>query len=228
VDVSRLEGERPAAATPAPTRQRPDAAPTPAATRAASDPAAASSAVSPSTAASAAAPVSAVSGPSLETLAPVTLRTGPGGAALAGIPGGVPVTALARENGWVRVRLEGWLPDTSLAAAGARTAGSLTAADLRANPTGTVGRLVRWSVEALAFQTADTLRQGLVPGERYLLARGPGTERAVLYLVVPDSLAAVAQALPPLAEISVTARVRTGRSRPSGAPILDLLELTRR
>jgi hypothetical protein len=169
-----------------------------------------------------------ISGPTLETLAAATVRTGPGGEVVATLPGGVPVTSLARENGWVRVRIEGWLPDSSVGPAGARSSGALSAADLRANPTGTVGRLVRWSVEALAFQTADALRQGLVPGEQYLLARGPGAERAVLYLAVPDSLAAVARALPPLAEVSITARVRSGRSQPSGVPILDLIEITRR
>lgn len=168
------------------------------------------------------------SGPTLETRGPTSLQTGPGGDVLASVPGGVPLTTLARENGWVRVRLEGWMPDSSLNAAGTRSAGALTAADLRANPEGTVGRLVRWSVESLAFQTADDLRRGLTPGEPYLLARGPGAERAVLYLAIPDSLVARAQALPPLAEITITARVRNGRSQPSGVPVLDLVDLARR
>ncbi len=228
VDASRLQGDRRVAATataPAPAPARPVAPSAPAASTEAPLQAAARETLA---AAPVAAPAPAVLGPTLETVVPSTLRAGPAGDVLANIPGGVPVTSLARENGWVRVRVEGWLPDSSLGAAGARSAGSLTAADLRANPIGTVGRLVRWSVEALAFQTADALRQGLAPGERYLLARGPGTERAVLYLAVPDSLVAVAQALPPLAEISITARVRAGRSQPSGVPILDLLELTRR
>jgi hypothetical protein len=167
-------------------------------------------------------------GPTLETRLPTSLQTGPGGDVLAAVPGGVPLTTLARENGWVRVRLEGWMPDSSLNAAGTRSAGALTAADLRANPEGTKGRLVRWSVESLAFQTADDLRRGLTPGEPYLLARGPGAERAVLYLAIPDSLVARAQALPPLAEITITARVRNGRSQPSGVPVLDLLDLARR
>lgn len=224
VDASRIEGERRVASAPAPSRARVPAAPAPASTSAPAQSAARDSAVPVAVPA----PAPVVAGPTLETLSPATLRAGPGGDVLASIPGGVPLASLARENGWVRVRVEGWLPDSSLGAAGTRSAGSLTAADLRANPMGTVGRLVRWTVEALAFQTADALRQGLAPGERYLLARGPGTERAVLYLAVPDSLAAVAQALPPLAEISISARVRAGRSQPSGVPILDLLELTRR
>lgn len=167
-------------------------------------------------------------GPTLETRLQTSLQAGPGGDVLATVPGGVPLTTLARENGWVRVRLKGWMPDSSLNAAGTRSTGALTAADLRANPEGTRGRLVRWSVESLAFQTADELRRGLTPGEPYLLARGPGSERAVLYLAIPDSLVARAQALPPLAEITITARVRTGRSQPAGVPVLDLLDLARR
>jgi hypothetical protein len=166
--------------------------------------------------------------PTLETRGPASLRSGPRGDVVATILGGIGLTPLAREQGWVRVRIEGWLPDSSLEAAGARAAGALTAADLRANPGGTAGRLVRWTVEVLALQEADALRRGLAPGERYLLARGPGDERAVLYLVVPDALLAQARALAPLTAVAITARVRNGRSEPSGVPVLELLELGRR
>ncbi len=167
-------------------------------------------------------------GPTLETRGPTALRTSPTGELLATVSGGVPITTLAREGGWVRVRLEGWIPDSATEAAGTRSSGMLSAADLRANPEGTRGRLVQWSVETLAFQIADELRRGLEPGEAYLLARGPGDERAVLYLAVPDSLLTQAQALRPLTEITITARVRNGRSLPAGVPILELLDFTRR
>lgn len=232
VDLSRVTGgtsqgaaSRPAArptarpAEPPPARPRADTTPR--------RPAAAVSAAADSAVGGTAQPPAATPSPTFETRAPATLRTGPDGEAVATIPGGVAMSPLARERGWVRVRIEGWLPDSALEAAGARSAGALSAADLRANPTGTVGRLVRWTVEVLAFQTADALRQGFTPGERYLLARGPGAERAVLYLAVPDGLVAAAQALSPLTEVTITARVRTGRSQPAGVPILDLLELTR-
>ena len=168
------------------------------------------------------------SGPLLETRGQVTMRFGPDGDVVATVPGGIALTPLARDGGWVRVRVDGWVPDTALGAAGARSAGALSAADLRADPVGTAGRLVRWRIETLAYQVADSLRTGLAPGEPYLLARGPGAERAVLYLALPDSLRAAAQALPPLTEVTVTARVRNGRSAPAGVPVLDLLEMTRR
>jgi hypothetical protein len=170
----------------------------------------------------------APAGSVLETRGGASLRSSPGGDVVATLPGGLALAPLAREGDWVRVRLEGWVLDTALTAAGGRSAAALSAADLRADPVGTVGRLVRWRVESLAYQVADSLRRGLAPGEAYLLARGPGAERAVLYLALPDSLRARAQALPPLTELTVTARVRNGRSAPAGVPVLDLLELTRR
>ena len=166
--------------------------------------------------------------PTLETKGPAVLRSGPRGTAIASVPHGVPLTTLARENGWVRVRLEGWLPDSVVDAAGAGASGVLSAADLRSNPAATEGRLVQWQVETLAFQTADALREGLRAGEPYLLARGPGEERAVLYLAVPDSLVERAESLRPLSSLVITARVRVGRSRPAGVPILDLLGFSRR
>ena len=103
----------------------------------------------------------------------------------------------------------------------------LSAADHRADPRGSKGKLVRWTVEALSYQVADGLRREL-NGQPYLLARGPGTERALLYLAVPDSLVSAARGLAPLTTVTVTARVRSGKSEPGGAPILDLLELVRR
>lgn len=222
VDVSRLASRNLAAARPEPTpaRERPrtDAGRT---TDSAPQQGGAASRMD-----SAGPPAPAAA--TLETKAPTSMRTAPGGDVLASLPGGVPIATLARENGWVRVRLEGWIPDSAVDAAGSRSAGALSAADLRATPEAYLGRLVRWSVETLAFQTADELRRGLEPGERYLLARGPGDERAVLYLALPDSLVSRAQALPPLAELSITARVRNGRSEPAGVPILDLLDFSRR
>ena len=103
----------------------------------------------------------------------------------------------------------------------------LSAADLRANADGYAGRLVRWTVQVLAFQRADALRHDMKPNEPYLLARGPGNEGAVLYLVVPQGLLEQARAFIPLSNAVITARVRTGKGDPSGVPILDLVALTK-
>ncbi|MEP6781154.1 MAG: hypothetical protein ABJC26_14760 [Gemmatimonadaceae bacterium] len=171
--------------------------------------------------------VAEVAGSPLETGVQSTLRKGPDGDALVTLPTGTLLTPLASENGWTRVRLEGWVRSKDLIDAESHAAGSITAADLRSDPDGNKGKIVHWSVEALSYQLGDALRREL-NGEPYLLARGPGKERAILYLAVPDSLVNAARALPALSNINITARVRSGRSEPAGVPILDLLELFRR
>jgi len=140
---------------------------------------------------------------------------------------GATVEVTARDRDWVRVRLEGWVRESDLAIADSALR-PLSAADIRSDPLGTKGKLVQWHVEAVALQTADPLRTGLAPGEQYLLALGPGPEKSLVYLAVPQPLLAAARSLPPLAQVTVTARVRNGKSEPAGVPILDLETLTRR
>jgi hypothetical protein len=165
--------------------------------------------------------------PPMQLMTGSPLRVAPSGDVISTIPSGTVVTPLASENGWTRVRVEGWLPNKDLVDASAKAAGELSAAEVRADPAGTKGRTVRWTVEALSYQTGDDLRRELT-GSPYLLARGPGNERAIIYLAVPDSLVATARALAPLTTVTVTAKVRNGRSQPGGVPILDLVELIRR
>ena len=112
--------------------------------------------------------------------------------------------------------------------AGDTTLRQLSAADIRANPEAARGKLVRWDVEAVALRAADPLRTGLNAGEQYLLALGPGAEKTLVYIAVPQQLLAGVRSLPPLAAVTVTARIREGRSEPAGVPILDLESLTRR
>lgn len=140
---------------------------------------------------------------------------------------GATVDVIARDREWVRIRLEGWVRESDLVVADS-TLRPLSAADMRSNPEAARGKLVRWEVEVVALQKADVLRTGLEPGDQYLLALGPGAEKTLVYIVVPSSLLASARSLPPLAKVTVTARVRSGRSDPAGVPILDLQSLTRR
>lgn len=150
------------------------------------------------------------------------LRTAPEAATVGELRGGATVEVIAHDRGWVRVRTEAWIPAAGLVPADTAFRARLSAADLRADPDGTRGKVVQWTVQFLALQTADPLRQGMADGEPYLLARGPGGENALLYLVVPPSLLGTARALDPLVNIAITARVRDGRSEPVGVPILDL------
>lgn len=155
------------------------------------------------------------------------LRTAPEGDSVGSVEPGARLTALARERGWIRVRVEGWMREGDVIPADTALRISVSAADLRADPEGSRGMLVRWNVQVIALQTADPLRRDLRPEEPYLLARGPGSENALLYLAVPPALLEQARSLPPLSMVAMTARVRTGRSDPVGVPILDLLTLSR-
>jgi hypothetical protein len=180
----------------------------------------------------AAVPSSAQEVPTYIATKPTVVRTAPTtGAtptpAVGQIAKGAPVEVVARDRDWVRVRLEGWVREADLVVADT-TLRPLSAADIRANPAGALGKLVRWDVEIVALQTADPLRSALARGEQYLLALGPGAEKTLVYIVVPTGLLANARSLPPLAQVTVTARVRNGRSEPAGVPILDLQSLTRK
>ena len=165
----------------------------------------------------------------LVTTRAADVRTAPdGGASLGTAANNTTLTPLARERGWVRVRLEGWVKEGDVAPADSNARTALSAADLRADPAGSRGKVVRWEVEVISYQLADPLRKDLTPDEPYLLARGPGRENALLYLAVPPSLMAQAKGLPPLATVIITARVRTGRSDPTGVPVLDIQQLSRK
>lgn len=156
-----------------------------------------------------------------------TLTIAPEARGLATLKPGAVLTPLARDRGWVRVRLEGWVRERELVDADSATRGMRSAADLRADPEGTKGAVVRWLVDVLGFQTADGLRRDLSDGEPYVLARGPDGEEALLYLAVPPSLVATARGWPPMSRALITARVRIGRSEPTGVPVLDLQTMTK-
>jgi len=154
------------------------------------------------------------------------LRTSPDGVVIGAVLGTGTVLPLARERGWVRVRMEGWVRESEMLPVDSTLRTALSAADLRADPAGNKGKLVRWKVEVLAFQRADALRRDLASGEPYLLARGPAGENALLYLALPAALVNEARTIPPLTVVQIIARVRTGRSAPTNVPILDVEAIT--
>ncbi len=160
----------------------------------------------------------------------VDLAGAPGGAGatVGAVEQGTRLVPLARESGWVRVRVEGWVPEEALSMADTVLHTTLSAADIRADPDGAKGRPVRWQVQVLAFQTADQLRRDMKTDEPYLLARGPVGENAILYLALPEPLVANARGIPALSTVVVTGRVRVGRSNPAGVPIIDVQSITRR
>ena len=167
------------------------------------------------------------SAPHVATKATVVRPAPASGPAAGQVLKGATVEVIARSGDWVRVRLEGWVREADLIAADTSLR-QLSAADIRSDPSAARGKLVRWEVEAVALRSADPLRTGLQSGEQYLLALGPGAEKALVYIAVPEALLPNVRSLPPLAPVIVTARVRDGRSEPAGVPILDLQSITRR
>jgi SH3 domain-containing protein len=156
------------------------------------------------------------------------LRTGANGRAIGRLDSGAHLTVLARDAGWTRVRVEGWVRDQDIVPADTALRLSLSAADIRAAPDQARGAIVRWNVQFIAVQRADQLRRDLRVGEPYILARGPGDESGLLYFAIPPSLVAEVERFEPLQSLTVTAKVRVGRSEPVGIPVLDLLSATRR
>ena len=157
------------------------------------------------------------------------LRIAPDGDSIGGVRPGAVVLPLARDRDWVRVRIEGWVRENELQTVDSAVQTRRSAADLRADPDGTRGVIVRWNVQVLSpIQRADPLRRELAENEPYVIARGPDTESALLYLAVPPSMLDAVGAIAPLTNAVITARVRTGRSSPVGVPILDLISIVRR
>ncbi len=139
---------------------------------------------------------------------------------------GVPVRITARAGDWVRIEASGWVKESEVRPPGGQAMSGVTAAEIRAHPDEWQGKILRWSIQFIALQTADELRApDFTPGQHYILARGPAPEYAFVYVTVPDDkLAKVAQ-LRPLDTLTIMARVRNGRSSFLANPILDLVDL---
>lgn len=158
--------------------------------------------------------------------APARLFVSPQGDTLGVVRPGADLRVLDRQGGWSRVRLEGWVRNADLMAADSAAAStSLTPADLKANPGQYVGREVRWNVQFISLEKAESVRTDFYEGEPFILARTPSPPESFVYLAVPSDLVSRVKALRPLQTIQVVGRVRTGRSALMGAPVLDLLEI---
>ncbi len=175
-------------------------------------------------------------GPSPQAPAPVdstraqplrvtTLYRAPDGPEAGTVATDTPLRVLSRNGEWTRVQFEGWVKGGDLQAAPAGVQVGVTAAELRAEPQRYVGQVLRWNLEFIAIQKADDLRPDIPSGSSYVLARGPLPERGFVYIIVPDARLPAFRAITPLATMTVTARVRNGRSRYLGNPIVELISL---
>jgi hypothetical protein len=154
-----------------------------------------------------------------------TLYRAPDGPEAGTIAAETPLRVLSRNGEWARVQFEGWIKGGELQAAPSGVLVGVTAAELRAEPQRYVGQVLRWRVEFIAVQKSDDLRPDIPRGATYVLARGPLPERGFVYVVVPDIKLPAVRALTPLVTMQIIARVRNGRSRYLGNPVVDLISL---
>ncbi|MGH7568966.1 MAG: hypothetical protein ACREL9_08360 [Gemmatimonadales bacterium] len=153
------------------------------------------------------------------------LYRAPDGPAAGSLDPDTPLRVLSRSGEWTRVQFEGWVKSADLQAAPPGVLVGVSAAELRADPARYEGKVLRWTLQFIGLQQADELRPDIPSGATYFLARGPMPERGFVYVVVPPARLAAVQTLSPLATIQVSGRVRAGRSRFLGHPVVDLLTL---
>jgi len=170
-------------------------------------------------------PPAAPTSPRAQPARPTTLYRAPDGPEAGSVTAETPLRVLGRTGDWARVQIEGWVKATDLQTAPPGVALGVSAAELRAEPQRYAGQVLRWNLQYIAVQKADDLRPDIPTGATYVLARGPLPERGFVYVIIPDGKLAAVQALAPLANIQVTARVRQGRSRYLGNPVVDLISL---
>lgn len=139
---------------------------------------------------------------------------------------GAVVEAEARSEGWVKVKVEGWVREQDLAGRIGALGSPVTGADVRMSPAQYEGQSVEWRVQFVAVRTADELRPEMAPGQPYALVRGPLPEPGFIYLALTDAQAAEFRRLAPLAELTIRGTIRTGRTRFTGTPVLELERVT--
>jgi hypothetical protein len=161
----------------------------------------------------------------------VAVLDNPAGDTLARLHPGAAIEVTGREGDWTRIRIEGWTRTASLGSPDSAAAGVLrdiSRIEVQADPERFRGRVVEWTVQFVALQEAERFRTDFVEGEPFMLARGPGDDAGFVYVAIPpDRMDAVAD-LSPLQRVRVLARIRTALSSLTGAPVLELLEITGR
>ncbi len=160
------------------------------------------------------------------TLGRIQLRSVPDGPGIGTLEEGAPVRVLTRSGEWVRVASEGWVREADLRPAAGGVLVGVTGAEVRSNPPAFEGKLVQWTVQYVALQTADELRREIPAGQRYMLARGPLPEAGFVYVILNPQQVAELERLRPLAELVIIARVKVARSQFLGNPVLELIDLS--
>lgn len=170
--------------------------------------------------------------PSPSNLGDGSRANAPRGAALTATPNGTAVGTLApgsdvrvltRSNGWTRVRVDAWVPDSVLETSAAGAAAGVTAAEVRAEPARWIGQVVDWKLQVVAVQIGDGLRPEIQEGKPYLLTRGPLPESGFVYVVITQEQAQHYRDAAPLQEITARVRIRAPASRYLPTPVVELI-----
>ncbi len=169
-------------------------------------------------------PASVASDPA-STITGRTILDEPDGDAIASVAPAARMEILSREGDWTRVRVEGWIstPDAGVQSGPLQ---NLSLTKLKAEPVRYQGTELVWDAQFVALQQADSIRADLVAGEWYILARDPNGVAGFVYIVVPTDELPEASSLYPLQHFTFHGRVRSGSSRITGHPVIDLLEIT--
>ena len=194
-----------------------------------SDPPAASTTTTPAPTAT---PRDTAPRPAPSNLGDGSRANAPRGAALVATPGGEVVGTLApkadvrvltRANGWTRIRVDAWVPDSVLETSAAGAAAGVTAAEVRADPARWIGQVVDWRLQVVAVQMGDGLRPELPEGKPYLLTRGPLPESGFVYVTVSAEQAQRYRDSAPLREIVARVRIRAPASKYLPTPVVELI-----
>lgn len=146
-----------------------------------------------------------------------------GGPAIGQLAKGAEVRVVTRANGWSKVRVEAWVPDTALELADPGSIPGVTAAEVRAEPARWIGQVVDWKLQVVAVQVADNLRPELPAGKPYLLARGPLPESGFVYVLLTNDQATQYRNSAPLREVTLRVRIRAPSSRYLPTPVVELI-----
>jgi hypothetical protein len=152
-----------------------------------------------------------------------TMMATPGGEVVGTLAPKSDVRVLARANGWMRVRVDAWVPDTSLETSAPGAATGVTAAEVRADPARWIGQIVDWRLQVVAVQVGDGLRPELPEGKPYLLTRGPLPESGFVYVTVSPEQAQRYRDAAPLQEIVARVRIRAPASKYLPTPVVELI-----
>ena len=85
------------------------------------------------------------------------------------------------------------------------------------------GEILQWDLQFISLERAEEIRTDFYASEPFLLTRMGDGDEGFVYVTIPPERLGEAQGLNPLEHIRVLGRVRTGSSRLTGSPILELL-----